>query len=129
MFPTLKRNQQSRGHSKLSRDKPHYHVTGKIPRPVLQMCSSPLARVFSGACTHSVQFFENVFQHVPFQRPKTYSCIHRVHLQNSRRKRQVTTLTKDTLPSHLNKEKGREGEHMMKTKPSKRPPGCCSHLQ
>lgn len=60
----------------------------------LQTPVSPLACAFSGACIRSVQFFENVFQRVPFQRPKTYSCIHRVHLQSSRRKRQGTELPK-----------------------------------
>lgn len=105
------------------------NVTGKISRPVLPARVSPLARVFSGACIHSVQFFENVFQHVPFQRPKMYSCIHRVHLQNSRRKRQVTKLAMDTSPSHLDTKRGREGGRKMKTRPGKRPPGRRSHLR
>ena len=96
------------GKVKLPCAKPHHsNRKGKVSRLVLPTCISPLAHVSSGACIHSVQFFENVFQHVPFQRPKMYSCIHRVHLQNSRRKRQVTKLAKNTLQSHLDTEKGK----------------------
>lgn len=91
------------------------------------MCISPRAHVSSGACRHSVQFFESVFPRVPFQRPKMYSCIHRVRLQNSRRDR----LQRESSSLDTETEKGKAGKQWqtMKTKSGKRPPSHHSHLR